>query len=71
MNRTTAHQLLLLLRRIRYSDPDRAFAQFMRFTGYVDALQDTGAYEAETLRRLDQLGLNAFAQRRGRNLVGE
>lgn len=66
MNKTTIHQLLILLRIIRYADPDRAFAQFMRFTGYVDALHDTGTYEAAALRRIDQLGLNAFAQRQGR-----
>lgn len=66
MNSRLSTQLARLLSNVRYSHHTTKLGHFMRFAGYLDGLRDLQAVDADTILRLDLLGLNAFIQFDGR-----
>lgn len=66
MSSLLSFQLARLLSNVRYSPHGVKAGHFMHFIGYLDGLWDLQAVDADTIKRLDVLGLNAFIQFDGR-----
>lgn len=66
MNSRLSTQLSQLLSNVRYSHHTTKLGHFMHFAGYLDGLRDIQAVDADTIKRLDLLGFNAFIQFGGR-----
>ncbi|MDA8482628.1 hypothetical protein NNO07_06065 [Pseudomonas resinovorans] len=66
MNSLLSTQLARLLSNVRYSHHTTKLGHFMHFAGYLDGLRDFQAVDADTIKRLDLLGFNAFVQNHGR-----